>query len=104
MVDLSEFGTGEEGLTDYEYLLQHNAVFRQHRGSMMAAFDFVQRGLYDAAHETWEELPHDAQTVLNRATSKGGTMWPHERSIIVKGVDPTTGWCYGLAGVHSAVE
>jgi hypothetical protein len=94
MVDLSEYGAGEEGLTDYEYLLQHNAVCRKEWQTISAIKDFVFRGMWDAAHEAFEELNHETQTILFRAPSKGGIFTPQERRII-KGVDAAEGWQYG---------
>jgi len=76
----------------YARLFHYNTVFRKHRKSMQEIVDHVQAGLYDAAHEAWEEIPHSDQTVLNRAWTKGGFLTPQERDIAVKGVDSSTGW------------
>jgi len=102
-MDMSEYG--EKGLTDYEYLLQHNAVWRRHRKTMNAICDLIEMGNYGEAHEIWEQdIPQDDQIVLNRATSKGGWFWPYERQIAVKGMDTSTGWIYGSNGICETIE
>ena len=73
-------------------LLKHNAVWFKYRRAMLDIYDFIDRGLYDAAHEVWEEFPHEDQIDLNLAKSKGGFFWPHERQIVVRGVDAASGW------------
>ncbi len=88
----------------YARLLRHNAVFFKHRRTMLEIYDFIDRGLYDAAHEAWEELPHEDQIDINLAKSKGGFFWPHEKQIVVRGVDSPTDWTYGMGRLHQATE
>ena len=73
-------------------LLQHNQVFFKHRRTMLGIYDLIDRGLYERAHEAWEEIPHTDQTVLNIPRSKGGFFNTQERDIAVRGVDKATGW------------
>jgi hypothetical protein len=65
---------------------------------------YIRIGLYEAAHEAWEELPHEDQIVLNRAWTKGGFLTPHERQIAVKGLDASTNWAYGVGRVSGEAE
>lgn len=88
MTDLSEFGLVQADL------LKHNAIAEKHFDTLHAIKDYIKRGMYEAAHEAWEELPHEDQIVLNRAWTKGGLLRPHERSIAVKGLDLSTEWQY----------
>jgi hypothetical protein len=91
--------------TDYDYLVQHNAVWRRHRKKLNLIIDLIEVGNYGEAHEVWEiDIPHEDQIVLNRATTKGGWFRPHERSIAVKGLDQASGWEYGDRRLHQAVE
>jgi len=71
---------------------------------MLEIYDFIDRGLYDAAHEAWEELPHEDQMDLHLPKSKGGFFWPHEQKIVVRGVDQTTGWSVWNNSVPQTVE
>jgi len=71
---------------------------------MQEIVDHVQAGLYDAAHEAWEEIPQADQTVLNRSWTKGGFLTPQERDIAVRGVDSSTGWSVWNEKVHQAGE
>jgi len=73
-------------------LFHHNAIFFKHRRTMLEIYDLIDRGLYERAHEAWEEIPHSDQTVLNIPRSKGGFFNPQERSIAVRGVDKASGW------------
>jgi hypothetical protein len=101
-MDRSEYSQKEPG--PYERLLHHNAVFFRHRRTMLTIYDFIDRGLYDAAHEAWEELPQQDQIVLNRAWTKGGFFTTHERNIAVRGVDKMSGWSRRDGRVCEAVE
>ena len=95
----SEYGVAQ---TD---LVEHNAVWRRHRKTMNAICDQIELGNYAEAHELWEQdIPQEDQIVLNRAKSKGGWFWPYERTIAVKGMDTSTGWCYGVVGICGATE
>jgi len=76
----------------YERLLKYNAVFLKNRRSMMEIYDFIDRGLYDAAYEAYNEIRNEDLIDLNIARSKGGLFWPHEQQIVVRGVDKTSGW------------
>ncbi len=91
-MDMSEYTGKAESDDAYVRLLHYNAMFRKHRKSMQEIVDHVQAGLYDAAHEAWEEISQDDQIVLNRAWTKGGFLTPQERDIAVKGMDKATGW------------
>ena len=72
---------------------------------MLEIYEFIDRGLYDAAHGAWEELPHEDQMDLHLPKSKGGFFWPHEQQIVVRGVDKTSGWSSGDYSVpHSAED
>ena len=86
-----------------DFLLQHNAVARREWQTISAIKDFVFRGLWDAAHEAFEELSHETQTILYRAPRSGGMFTTQERRII-KGVDQAEGWSYGVEGIHSEIE
>ena len=98
-MDMLEYSGKDDA---YACLLHYNAIFRKHRKSMQEIVDHVQAGLYDAAQESWEELPQDDQIVLNRAWTKGGFLTPQERDIAVKGVDKATGWSSWNEGVSRA--
>ena len=88
----------------YERLLKHNAVFFKYRRRMLELYDLIDRGLYDAAHEGWEEIPHPDQTVLNIPRSKGGFFNTQERDIAVRGVDKATGWSVWNERVSQTAE
>ena len=103
-MDMSEYTGKAESSDDYVCLLHYNATFRQHRKSMQEIVDHVQAGLYDAAHEAWEEISQDDQIVLNRAWSKGGFLTPQERDIAIKGVDKATGWSVWNERVSAAAQ
>ena len=76
----------------YARLLRHNAVFFKHRRTMLEIYDVIDKGLYERAYEAFGEIPNADQIDINIPKSKGGFFWPHERQIVVRGVDPTTGW------------
>ena len=98
-MDMSEYSGQPDG-----GLLQHNAVARRHFESLHAIKRYVRLGLYDAAHESWEEISQENQIILNRAWTKGGFLTPQERDIAVKGVDKATGWSVWNDRVHSSAE
>ncbi len=86
-------------------LKKHNSTWLIHRETMIEIYFLIKVGRYGEAHEIWEQdLSWDEQTILNRATNKGGLWRPHERSIAVKGVDTPTNWCYGVEFVSETVE
>ena len=85
-------------------LLQHNVVFYKHRRTMLGIYDLIDKGLYERAHEAWEEIPHPDQTVLNIPRSKGGFFNTQERDIAVRGVDKATGWSVWNNSVSQAAE
>jgi hypothetical protein len=108
-MDMSQYNSKPTSELDklkfkYERLLMYNAMLLKHRKSMFGIFDSIQRGLYDAAHEAWEEIPNDDEIILNLARSSGGIWHPHERSIAVRGVDQATGWSSGMEAVSKEVE
>ena len=79
----------------YDYLVRHNAIAWKHLETLHGIKLYIRLGLYDAAHEAWEELPQEDQVILNRAKSRGGFFEPFERQIAVKGMDSRTDWSYG---------
>ena len=91
-MDMSQYGSKVD--TRFDYLVQHNAVAWRHLESLYAIKKFIRLGVYDVAHESWEEIPHEDQIILNRAKSKGGFFEPFERQIAVRGTDAGTGWSY----------
>jgi len=104
-MDMSEYTGRAEPKDAYARLLKHNAVFCKHRRTMLGIYDFIDKGLYDAAHESWEEIPHEDQMDLHLPKSKGGFFWPHEQQIVVRGVDKTTNWiCRDYSVPHSAED
>ncbi len=76
-------------------LLRHNQVARRHWVTISAIKDYIVKGLWDAAHEAFEELDHDTKIILFKAPSKGGLFTTQERNII-KGVATSEGWMYTL--------
>jgi hypothetical protein len=101
-MDRSSYSEKEPG--PYEHLLHYNAVFRRHKKTMLFIVDSIERGLYDAAHEAWEELPQEDQITLNRAWTKGGFFTTHERNIAVRGLDQASGWSRRDGRVLEEVE
>jgi hypothetical protein len=97
-MDMSEYGVQQADL------LQHNAIARRHFETLYEIKKYIRIGLYDGAHEAWEEIPQDDQIVLNRAWTKGGFLTPQERQIAVKGLDAATGWVYGVAPIYRKAE
>ena len=85
-------------------LLRHNAIARKHFNTLYDIKDFIRRGLYEAAHEAWEEIPHEDQIILNKAYTKGGFLTPQERQIAVKGMDSSTSWSYGDGRLRETTE
>ena len=85
-------------------LLRHNAVFFKHRRTMLEIYDFIDKGLYERAYEAFGEIPNEDQIDLNLAKSKGGFFWPHERQIVVRGVDTSTGWSVWNESVPQTAE
>jgi len=100
-MDRSEYSQRE---SDESYMYRHNAVAVKHFHTLYYIKEYIRKGLYDAAHESWEEIPHEDQIILNRAYTKGGLFTPQERSIAVKGLDTATRWDYGLGRVRQEIE
>ena len=96
-MDMSQYNTGKKTEVDNlkEEILRlkrHNALVDKHWDSLNEIRFLIGAGLYDEAHELFQEIPDKDKIGLNIAPSKGGMFKTYARDIAVNGVDKATGW------------